>query len=63
MLHILAALLNRPDGSHVKLDALHAPGAPLPPDVSVQLGAFGSREDLIIEVAGYGSGQLSLMIV
>jgi hypothetical protein len=62
VLNILAALFNRQDGPHVKLDAMHAPGTPPPPDVAVQLKAFGSREDLIVEVAGYGSGHLSLML-
>lgn len=63
VLNILAGLFNPPDGPHVKLQALHAPGQPPPADISAQLRAFGRREDLKIEVAGYGGGRLSLVLV
>jgi hypothetical protein len=63
VLNILAALFNRADRPHVKLYALHVPGTPAPAGLSGQLRAFGKRLDLKIEVAGYGSGQLSLVLV
>jgi len=63
VLNILAALFNRKDRPHVKLYALHVPGKPPPADVSGQLRTFGKRSDLKIEVAGYGSGRFSLVLI
>ena len=63
VLNIMAALFNRPNKPHVKLYALHVPGSPPPDDLSGQLRAFGKRSDLKVEVVGYGSGRLSLVIV
>jgi hypothetical protein len=63
VLNILSTLFNPPDRPHVKLHALHVPGKPPPPDLAAQLRAFGKREDLTIEVAGYGGGRLSLVLV
>jgi hypothetical protein len=63
VLNILAALFNRGDRPHVKLYALHVPGTPAPADLSGHLRAFGKRADLKIEVAGYGNGKLSIVLV
>ncbi len=63
VVNILAALFNLPDGPHVKLYALHVPGMPPPTDISAQLRTYGKREDLKVEVAGYPSGRLSLVLV
>jgi hypothetical protein len=63
VLNIMAALFNRGDKPHVKLYALHVPGKPPPDDLSVPLRAFGKRSDLKIEVAGYGSGRLSVVLL
>jgi hypothetical protein len=61
VLNIMAALFNPPDAPHVKLFEMHAPGKPLTVDLSEQLRLLGSREDLKVEVAGYGGGMLSLV--
>lgn len=63
VLNILAVLFNRPNTPHVRLYALHLPGEPPPADLSAHLRALGKREDLHIDVAGYGGGRLSLVIV
>ena len=63
VLNILAALFNLSDGPHVKLYALHVPGELPPADLCAQLRAYGKREDLTIEVAGYGGGRMSLVLV
>lgn len=63
VVNILAGLFNLPDRPHVKLYALHVPGMPLPTDISAQLRTYGKREDLKVEVAGYASGRLSLVLV
>lgn len=62
VLNILSALFNLPEKPHLKLFATHLPGAPPPIDICAQLRAFGKREDLNIEVAGYGSGRLSVVL-
>lgn len=63
VLNILAALFNRRNAAHVKLYALHVPGESPPADLSAQLRAFGKRSDLKIEVAGYGGGHMSIVLV
>jgi hypothetical protein len=63
VLNILSALFNLPERPHLRLSTVHTPGSPPPPDVSAQLRVFGKREDLKIDVAGYGSGRLSLVLV
>lgn len=63
VLNIMAALFNRPDTPHVKLYALHVPGKPVPADLAGQLRTFGKRTDLKIDVAGYGGGRLSLVLI
>jgi hypothetical protein len=63
VLNILATLFNPPGAPHVRLDTVHVPGTLPPAGVSAQLSAFGYREDLKVEVAGYGGGPLSLVLV
>ena len=63
VLNILATLFNLSDGPHVRLYALHVPGEQPPADLCAQLRAYGKREDLTIEVAGYGGGRISLVLV
>ena len=62
VLNILATLFNLSDGPHIRLSASHVPGEPPPADLSAHLRACGTREDLTIEVAGYGGGRLSLVL-
>jgi hypothetical protein len=63
VLNILAAAFNLPDRPHVKLDAMHVPGKLPPVHLAAQLRAFGRRDDLKLEVAGYGGGRLSLVLI
>jgi hypothetical protein len=63
VLNIFAALFNRPNTPHVRLFAVHLPGVPPPADLSAHARALGKREDLHVEVAGYGGGRLSLVLV
>ena len=63
VLNILAAMFNPKNGPHVKLYALHVPGEAPPADLLAQLRVYGMRQDLKIEVAGYGGGRLSLVLI
>ena len=57
----LSALLNVPGAPHSKLHKLYAPGDDLPGDIVGMLAAF-NRLDLVVEVQGYGTGGLSLVL-
>ena len=63
VLNILAALFNRSNSVHVKLYELHVPGELPSADLTAHLRAFGKRSDLKIEVAGYGGGHMSIVLV
>jgi hypothetical protein len=63
VLNIAASLFNVPDAPHVRLYDLHPAGGPVPPDVLAKTLTLGRREDLAVEIAGYGSGRLSVVLV
>lgn len=63
VLNIAASMFNAPGADHLRLHELHAAGVPLPPMVRAQAFTLGRREDLSVEVAGYGKGQLSVVLV
>jgi len=60
--NVLTTLFNSGGGPHVKLHTVHRDGAEVPTDVVSHLQALGNRLDLTVEVAGYGSGVLSLVV-
>jgi hypothetical protein len=60
--NVLAGFFNTPGASHVKLFQLYEPGEPLPTDVRDAAAAYGARLDLVVSVAGYGKGALSLVV-
>ena len=62
VLNIAASLFNVGDAPHVKLYDLHPAGLPLPPDVRVRTLTLGRREDLTVDIAGYGAGRLSIVL-
>jgi hypothetical protein len=61
VVNVLAALFNTPGAPHSKLHKLYAPGEDLPGDIVGMLAAF-NRIDLVVDVQGYGKGNLSLVI-
>lgn len=62
VLNIAASLFNVDGATHVRLYDVHHVGNPLPGDVLVKALTLGRREDLAVEVAGYGSGRLSVVL-
>ena len=60
--NVLTSLLNREGAPHVKMYQVIYPGMELPNDVRAHLLALGKRLDLIVEVARYGKGKLSLSL-
>jgi len=63
VLNVMSALFNAEDAPHVRLQTVYEPGHPLPADVARWVPAFVPRCDLEIDVAGYGRGGFSLLVV
>jgi hypothetical protein len=63
ILNVTASLFNVGDAPHLKLDAVYAPREPLPADVAQWVLAYVRRLDLEVEVAGYGKGCTSVLVI
>jgi hypothetical protein len=61
--NVLNGLINHEGLPHVRLYQTFVPGEDPPPDAAGQLLALGRRLDLKVEVAGYGTGKFSLVLV
>ena len=61
VVNIAASMFNGAGVNHSKLYKLYAPGEPLPGDIAGLAVAF-NRIDLAVDVAGYGSGALSIVM-
>lgn len=62
VLNIAASLFNVEGATHVRLYDVHHAGVAVPPDVLARSLTLGRREDLAVDVAGYGSGRLSVVL-
>lgn len=63
VLNIAASLFNADGATHVRLYDVHHIGNVLPGDVLVKALTLGRREDLTVEVGGYGRGRFSVVLV
>ncbi|WP_296602027.1 hypothetical protein [Nocardioides sp.] len=63
ILNVLAAPIGEASGVHQRLSTTLAPADPLPPHIASCAATVGAREDVTLEVAGYGSGTLSIVTV
>lgn len=63
ILNVLAAPIGDHSGVHVKLSSTFAPGEDIPPQVEAIAVSLGARQDVTLEIAGYGSGRLSIVLV
>jgi hypothetical protein len=63
VLNIAASMFNVADAEHLRLHELHPAGTPLPPMVRAQALTLGRREDMSLDISGYGKGQLSVVMV
>jgi hypothetical protein len=63
ILNVTASLFNVGEAPHLKLDAVYAPREPLPADVAQWVLAYVRRLDLEVEVAGYGKGCASVLVI
>jgi hypothetical protein len=63
VLNIGASVFNVAGSDHVRLHALHPAGPPSDPQLRLRVLTLGRREDLSVEIAGYGAGRLSVVLV
>ena len=63
VLNIASSLFNVEGATHLRLYDVHHAGLPVPPGVLAMALTLGRREDLAVDVAGYGQGRLSLVLV
>ena len=61
VVNVAAALFNGGGVTHSKLYTLYAPGETVPADLAAVAAGF-NRIDLEVDVAGYGTGALSIVI-
>ena len=62
VLNVLSTVFNLPGHPHVRLYEMYGPGAGVPGDVAALAGATSTRMDVTFSVAGYGDGQLSIVV-
>ena len=63
VLDVAAALFNVDGAEPVRLHGLHPAGDDLPHDVRAQALTLGRRADVDLDIAGYGAGRLSVVLV
>lgn len=63
VLNIAASMFNVPGADHLRLHALHPAGPPLDPQLRISALTLGRREDLSIDIAGYGAGAVSVVLL
>jgi hypothetical protein len=61
VVNIAASMFNGEGVNHSKLYKLYAPGESLPSDIAGLAAAF-NRIDLVVDVDGYGKGDLSIVL-
>ena len=62
VLNVLASVFNAPGTPHVRLGQVFGPGEAPTADVRSLAATLGSREDVTMEIAGYGRGNLSIVV-
>lgn len=63
VLNIAASMFNVAGAEHLRLHALHPAGPPLDPQLRISALTLGRREDLTIDIAGYGTGAVSVVLL
>ena len=62
VLNVMAAVFNLPNAPHVRLYEMYGPNAAIPADIAALSAMVGSRMDVELKIAGYGSGLLSIVV-
>lgn len=63
VLNVVSSLFNAEDAPHLKLADVHTTASgPIPGDVASWLRGNTRRSDLLLDVAGYGQGRVSVVL-
>lgn len=63
VLNIAASMFNEPGADHLRLHEVHPAGPPLSPQLRAMAFTLGLREDFHVDIAGYGAGHVSVVLV
>ncbi|WP_024286263.1 hypothetical protein [Cellulomonas sp. KRMCY2] len=63
VLNVAASLFNADGAPHVRLYEAYAPREMLPPDIAKWVLAYVSRLDMEVDIAGYGAGRVSVLVI
>lgn len=62
VLNVMASVFNVGNAPHVRLYEMYGPNAAVPGDVAAVTGLAGSRMDIALKIAGYGVGNMSIVV-
>lgn len=62
VLNILSGVFNIEGAPHVRLGEVYTDPAAMPPAVLLTVKSLTHREDVFIDIAGYGTGNLSIVL-
>lgn len=62
VLNVAASLFNAPGADHLRLYNMHPAGEALSPQLQARALTLGQREDATLDIAGYGTGRLSIVL-
>lgn len=62
VLNIASSMFNVDGATHVRLHSMHPAGAPMPMDVQARALTLGRREDVAVDIGGFGRGRLSIVL-
>jgi hypothetical protein len=62
VLDVMASVFNLPNAQHVRLYQMYGPNEAVPGDIAHLTASTGSRMDIRLTVAGYGSGSMSIVV-
>lgn len=60
--NVVSSIFNVGEATHLKLYSAATAGQELPPDARIRTQVLGRRADFIVEVAGYGSGRVAVVL-
>lgn len=60
--NIMSSLFNAPGANHLRLYAAQISGEPIAPDARARTQILGRRADYIVEIVGYGTGRLTIVL-
>ncbi len=63
VLNVLAAPIGDASGIHQRLERTYGPHDELPTELAAIAATLGAREDVLVGIAGYGSGRLAIVSV